>query len=62
MTTDIERRELPSKNKMLKAIMEKSDKNDDGFIYYNLKIMSKGFISWLYKGYVLGENVGEYQW
>ena len=62
MTNELKKQELPSKKQMLKAIMEKSNKNDDGINYYDLRIMSKAYVTYVYRAYILGENVGEYEW
>lgn len=49
-----------SKRQMIKEIVEKSKQNGDRFYKYEIQIMSKDFVEHLYKWYILGEKVEQY--
>ena len=49
-----------SKRQMIKEIVEKSKKNNDKFYQYEMQIMSKSFVEHLYRWYILGEKVEQY--
>lgn len=49
-----------SKKQMINEIVEKSKKNNDKFYRYEIQIMSKDLVEHLYKWYVLGEKVEQF--
>ena len=49
-----------SKRQMIKEIVEKSKNNNDRFYQYELQIMAKPFVEHLYRWYIKGEKVEEY--
>lgn len=49
-----------SKKQMINEIVEKSKKNNDKFYRYEIQIMSKAFVEHLYKWYVLGEKIEQF--
>lgn len=51
---------MKSKRQMIDEIVDKSIKENDRLYKYELQIKSKAFVEHLYRWYILGESVEQY--